>query len=160
MILDDARNVAIVVGTLVTTGMLLKAVVEYSRQNAQRRAEYYLRLREKLKEGEQFKELLEWLVDDNPKLAQLPWHVKAGFLGFYEDVALLVNAGLLMRPVAHYMFAYYAVRCWESNHFWQGPGLERDAPYWRLFRQFVAQMKEVETSFLSRPDSVTSRLDL
>jgi hypothetical protein len=43
------------------------------------------------------------------------------------------------------MFGYYALRCWESQHFWAD--VNRDSSYWALFRDFVEQMKQAEDSF-------------
>jgi hypothetical protein len=90
--------------------------------------------------------------NDDPKLAELPYHTELDFLGFYEDVALMVNSGLLKKPVAHYMFAYYAIRCWENNNFWGN--LNRESPYWALFRDFVKQMEKVENSLMRKPHSI------
>jgi hypothetical protein len=155
MTLDDARNLAIITGTVVAALTLIKAVVEYTRQNAQKRAEYYTKLREKFKENNRFTELFELLRNednDDPKLAELAYQVKQDFLGFYEDIALLMNSGLLKKPVAHYMFAYYAIRCWESKHFWEK--MDRASLYWSLFRHFVKEMSAVEKKLTSTPLSI------
>ncbi|MBD2311481.1 hypothetical protein H6G20_07395 [Desertifilum sp. FACHB-1129] len=130
----------------------VKGLIEYMRQNAQKRAEYYTSMRERFKENDRFQELFEMLDNDDPELAELPYHKKLDFLGFYEDIALMVNSGLLKKPVAHYMFAYYAIRCWESNNFWDN--LNRDSPYWFLFRDFVNQMQKVEKSLMQKPHPI------
>ena len=148
---DDARNIAIILSVGVAVLTLVKAVVEYTRQNSQRRAEHYLKLREKFSESEKFDNLFEMIEKNDPALSQIAVHRRQEFLGFYEDVALLVNSGLLRKPVAHYMFAYYAIRCWESDHFWDS--MDRNSAYWRLFRHFVAQMEQVEKNVTAKPDS-------
>jgi hypothetical protein len=56
-----------------------------------------------------------------------------------------MNSGLLRKEVAHYFFGWYAIKCWESKYFWEN--LVKEDPYWNLFRDFVLQMKEVESSF-------------
>ncbi|MDX2229127.1 MAG: hypothetical protein NW220_05800 [Leptolyngbyaceae cyanobacterium bins.349] len=152
MTLDDARNLAIILGTVVAAATLVKGLIEYMRQNAQKRAEHYTSMREKFKENDRFQELFELLDNDDPKLADLPYYKKLDFLGFYEDIALMVNSGLLKKPVAHYMFAYYAIRCWESDNFWGN--LNRDSSYWLLFKDFVEQMQKVEYSLMRKPRSV------
>jgi hypothetical protein len=149
---DDARNLAIVVGTFVAALTLAKAVFEYSRQNAQKRAEYYLELREKYQQKDRFADIFELLDNNSPKLAELPHYKKLYFLSFYEDIALLVNAGLMKQAVAHYMFGNYAIRCWESEYFWEN--MNRNDPYWLLFRHFVQEMKRAEKNLLKRPKSV------
>ena len=50
------------------------------------------------------------------------------------------------------MFAYYALRCWESKHFWTS--LSRDSHYWALFKHFVLQMNEIAQSPERRPARV------
>lgn len=67
---------------------------------------------------------------------------KRNFLGFFEEIALLSNSGLIRKEVAHYMFGYYAIRCWQSKNFWYN--MERDSPYWFLFRKFAIDMQEIE----------------
>jgi len=152
MTLDDAKTVATIGGTAVALAALIKAVFEYTRQNKQKRAEQYIELREKFKEDGRFDKLFELLENDDPQLADVPYYVKQEFLGFYEDIALLVKSGLLRRAVAHYMFSYYAIRCWESDNFWKT--MNRDSVYWRLFKHFVEDMKAVEKKLLKNPRSV------
>ena len=57
----------------------------------------------------------------------------------------MLNSKLINSDVAHYMFGYYAVRCINSNHFWQG--MEKESPYWALFQHFAKCMKEFESGF-------------
>ena len=46
------------------------------------------------------------------------------------------------------MFGYYAIRIWESEHFWNNIQRWHDA--WSLFRDFVEQMKPLEAAFKYR----------
>lgn len=149
--LEEAKSIAILLSAIVAALTFIKAVIEYTKQNAQKRAELFTKLRESFKAGERFTPLFELLDQDDEALAELPYPVKQDFLGFYEDIALLVNSGLLKRPVAHYMFAYYAIRCWESKYFWQN--MNRDSVYWSLFRKFVEDMKAVERKLMKVADS-------
>jgi len=50
-----------------------------------------------------------------------------------------MNSGLIKPQVAHYMFGYYALLCWESEEFWTG--VNRLSDYWSLFADFCEQMK-------------------
>jgi hypothetical protein len=43
------------------------------------------------------------------------------------------------------MFGYYAIRCWESKYFWLYTN--RDSIYWRLFKEFVMTMKNIENKY-------------
>lgn len=60
----------------------------------------------------------------------------------------MMNSGLVRKDVAHYMFGYYAIRCWESEHFWSE--VNRKSIYWALFRDFVEKMKAIEKTFSFR----------
>jgi hypothetical protein len=136
---------AAVLGGIVATATLVKGLVEYSRGLAARRAEMFLDRRAKLKETPILKELCDLIEVDDPKLREFALKEKLHLTGFFEEIALLVNSAILRTHVAHYMFGYYALRCWESNNFWYG--LNRDAKYWALLRDFVVQMKERENNF-------------
>lgn len=149
MSLTDAKDMAVIVGAAIALVTLIKAVVEYTKQNAQKRAEHYTLLREQFKKEGRFTTLFELLEHDAPSLAVLPFEKKQDLIGFYEDIALAVNSGLLKKEVAHYMFAYYALRCWDSEHFWKD--LNRESHYWTLFRHFISVMKAVESDLKSRP---------
>ena len=48
-VLEHARDISLILGTIVAGITLLKAFVEYLQQNAQRRAEHYLKLHEQFK---------------------------------------------------------------------------------------------------------------
>jgi hypothetical protein len=74
-----------------------------------------------------------------------PFKEKRDLLGFFEEIALMMNSGLIRNEVAHYMFGYYAIKCWESKYFWST--VYRESIYWSLFRDFVEQMKQIEQSF-------------
>jgi len=87
------------------------------------------------------------LIEANdPKLIAELFKNKLYYVGFFEEVALMVNSGLIKIEVAHYMFGYYAIRCWDNDYFWSD--VNRETPYWALFRDFVAKMKKIESSFV------------
>lgn len=148
MTLADTRDWAAIAAGVVAVATLVKAVVEYVHQGAQKRAEQFGRMRVRFKDNSEFREICDLLESEDPKLADVPFKDKRDLLGFFEEVALLVNSGLMRPKVAHYMFGYYAIRCWESRHFWQD--INRDSPYWALFRDFAGRMVEVEKRFVYR----------
>jgi hypothetical protein len=149
MTLSDLKDIAIISGTIVAILTLIKAVLEYTKQNAQKRAEHYTHLREEFKKDGRFGDIFDKLEDGAPELASLKFEKKQDIIGFYEDIALAVNSGLLKKEVAHYMFAYYALRCWDSENFWKD--INRDSHYWTLFRYFVKEMKDVEDRLQVKP---------
>lgn len=146
MTLDDWRNIAIIIGTFVALVTLMKGIYEYTRQLAQKRSEQYAEMRKRFRESEVISKLIGMLETNDSNLAEVSWSEKVELLGFYEDIALMVNSGIIKRNVAFYMFGYYALRCWESEYFWDD--VNRDSPYWSLFRNFVNQMKAIEELFV------------
>jgi hypothetical protein len=57
----------------------------------------------------------------------------------------MLNSGLIRAEVAHYMFGYFAIKAYDSQHFWEGE--DKSDRYWALFRDFAERMKEVDKSF-------------
>jgi hypothetical protein len=145
MKLEDAKNLATILGVIIALVTLIKGVMEYSQQGAQKRADSFIAMRNKLKENEVFKRICALIETDNPELEKIPFADKRDFLGFFEEVALMMNSGLINKRVAHYMFGYYALRCWESKYFWIS--VNKDSIYWAGFRDFVGQMQNVEKAF-------------
>ena len=144
--LDDWRNIAIIIGTFVALLTLMKGIYEYTRQLAQKRSEQYAEMRKRFRESKVISKLIGMLETNDSKLAGGSWSEKVELLGFYKDIALMVNSGIIKRNVAFYMFGYYALRCWESEYFWND--VNRDSPYWSLFRNFVNEMKVIEELFI------------
>lgn len=139
-------NIATVIGVTAALITFLKGVIEYSRQNAQKRAEHFVEMRRRLKENETFRKIVQFLETDSLALEKEIKEIdKIDFLGFFEEIALMVNSRLIRKEVAHYMFGYYAITCWDNEHFWSN--IDRKTLYWSLFRDFVEQMKDVEKSF-------------
>lgn len=85
------------------------------------------------------------LETGSPDLAKIPLSTKLQFVGFHEEVALMLNSKLLREEVAHYMFGYFAIRCYDSVHFWEDE--DKAHMYWSLFRSFAERMKEFEKTF-------------
>jgi hypothetical protein len=148
MTLEEYKVLAAIVGAVVALITLVKGTIEYSHQGAQKRAEHFLAMRKRMKENSQFTEICSHLESDESALRAIPFKEKRDFLGFFEEIAILMNSGLITRHVAHYMFGYYAIRCWESTNFWND--VNRDSIYWRVFADFVAEMKKLETGFRFR----------
>jgi len=82
----------------------------------------------------QFDEIIDLLRTDSPKLKKLKAGQKERFLGFYEDLALLIHSDLIQEDLAIYTFGYWLDKVWTSKHFWTDPKNKEDA-YWFLMRQ-------------------------
>lgn len=145
MALSWLKDIATILGALVALVALIKGILEYVKQGAQKRAEHFLTMRKRLKDNEVFNTICYLLERDDSKLLSVPFKDKRDFLGLFEEVAIAMNSGLIRPSVAHYMFGYYALRCWRSENFWQSAeGVNRKSMYWLVFKDFAEQMQEME----------------
>ncbi len=146
MTLADVGAWAAVVTGVAAVVTAARATIEYRRQGAQKRAELFADIRKRLKAEPRFARLTELLVTDDPTLEAMPFIDKWDFLGLIEEVGLLTNSGLIREEVSHHMFAYYAVKCADSVHFWRGPKpIDRTHANWAVFNDYVARMRDLST---------------
>ncbi|MEN9948362.1 MAG: hypothetical protein RL106_1185 [Bacteroidota bacterium] len=66
------------------------------------------------------------------------------FIGFYEEINILISEGLLQKKMAKEMFAFYAIEMAENPIYWQqfNEDYTTDAN-WKNFKQFVNRMKAI-----------------
>ena len=150
--LDITKDFAIILAGLIALVTFFHGVLEYGRQGAQLRTQQFVQMRRRFMEEASFREMCTLLISDDPRLRDIPTQEKRNFGGFMEEIALLVNSGVLKKEVAHYMFGYYAILCWKSDNFWHG--IDRNSIYWSLFRDFVSQMELCEKSFKHDPKTL------
>lgn len=159
-ITTSIATVAGVLGALVALGTLIKALMEYTQQGRQKRAEHFFELRRKLKENQEFSRIAGLLdeaslaggqaAEARAELKELSFQVKRDYLGLFEEVAIAMNSGLIKAQVAHYMFGYYALLCWQSDDFWVN--VNRLSDYWSLFHDFCERMQAEQDRFEFRRD--------
>jgi len=145
MLSNDLRNIATIVGVIIALFTFLKGMIEYIRQGSQKRAEHFNTMRKKFKENNIFKNICTLLENDDEKLKDIDFADKRDFLGFFEEIALMMNSKIIKKEVVHYMFGYYAIRCWESKNFWTD--VNKNSIYWSLFIEFTITMKKVEKKY-------------
>ncbi len=152
-------NAIAIVSIVLAISTAIVGLKQYRLQGKQKRATFFIELRRKLKDNPMFKKICTLIEEDSIDLRDVAFAEKRDFLGFFEEVSLMMNSGLIKKEVAHYMFGYYAVNCWDSKNFWLG--VNRDSPYWSLFRDFVQQMKEIEMSenFLMNTSEYKKRMN-
>ena len=144
MMIAALKDFSIIIGGLITIIAFANGLLEYRRQGAQKRVEHFTLLRRRLKENHIFKEICALMFANDPRLADVNAQDKRDFIGLLEEVALMVNSGLIRPELAHYMFGYYTVKCLESKDFWAN--LTLDETYWKLFHDFANDMKAKESS--------------
>ena len=148
--LSVVKDVSIVVAGAVTLITFMMGVIQYARQGHDARATQFVQMRRRFLEDPAFRELLNLLANDDPRISQMPIQDRRNFVGFFEEVALMVNSKIIKPGVAHYMFGYYVLLVDRSEHFWDG--LDRKSVYWEVFRQFAAQMRAIKGDSLARKE--------
>ena len=138
------------IGVTVAAVVAIRGYLEFKSQNILRRFEKFLEIRRHFKENSDFRKICNLLDDNDPRLSSLPFETKKDFLGAFEDIALMNNSGLINDQIAHYMFGYYAIRCYESEFFWSD--VNRESPYWKLFSSFAKKMRAIERVEINTAD--------
>lgn len=140
-----------IAGTAATVALatLIKAIIEYQRNATTKRLELFLTMRTRLRLDKEFVEICDLLEGDSEKLRSIPLVQKDRFTGFFEELAIMRNSGLLNEQVTLYMFGYWAIRCNRSRNFWDG--LNRDQALWSLFFHFAEEMEVAQKSFRFQP---------
>ncbi len=139
--LDYWKNWAIIIAGVAGFTTFMMGTLEYVRQGRQHRAQNFVQMRRRFLETPQYRQILDMLAVDDPKLCDESVQEKRNFIGFLEEVALMVNSRLIRREVAHYMFGYYVLLAAKSLHFWEG--LDKDSQYWTVFRKFAEEMQDM-----------------
>lgn len=145
--LSTTKDLAIILAGVVALTTFFTGVLEYARQGSMRRAEQFVQMRRRFLETELFREILNRLAIDDSSVLEIPVQDRRNFIGFFEEVALLVNSEQLRPEVAHYMFGYYVRVADTSVALWEG--LNKEDRYWTLFRDFAATMHEMEQRALT-----------
>lgn len=130
-------------------------IYQYRKNIIQNRSTIFLDMRRRYVDDKKFQNLFAFLENDSIELVSVPYKTKMRFLGFYEELAMLVNSKLIRKNVAFYMFGYHAIQAWDSENFWvlqnedgeMAGRIDKEAIYWSLFKNFVFQMKELEKAF-------------
>ncbi len=133
------------IGSVIAFISLIKALIEYQKQGITKRSEIFLNMRSKLREDKSFSRICDLLERDDPKLREIPLVERDRFVGFFEELALLKNSGLINDEVALYMFGYFAIKCIDSQNFWFD--LNKDQPLWGAFFDFAKQMKSMHMEY-------------
>lgn len=137
--------IASIVG-VITIGTFIKAIIEYRMQGRQKRTDLFDDYYNRLRTDSQLNNVISSLEDGKKDLKNITKIDKYYFLGFYEQIAMAVNSGLIKINAAHYFFGYYAKKCWDSDDFWciDENKISKDSYYWSTFKRFVDDSKKIE----------------
>ncbi|TNF00893.1 MAG: hypothetical protein EP322_00605 [Bacteroidetes bacterium] len=118
---------------------------EFERKNTVDRAYMFLELRKRFKETDNFALILEYLDGDNPALETVEIADRLKFLGFLEEVALMVNSGLLDIRIANQSFGYYVIKAWGHPAMWW-EGNTRDSEYRVILQWFKEECDKIHVT--------------
>lgn len=144
MQLDTIKDVSIIVGGAIAFITLWQGLFQYGRQNHAARANQFIQMRRRFLEEKSFQELLTLIHDNCTDISEKPIQDRRNLVGFLEEIALMMNSGLIRPEVAHYMFGYYVLLIDDCQPFWEG--LDREGDYWAVFRAFAAKMRSMSVS--------------
>jgi hypothetical protein len=137
------KDVAIIIAGVVALITFFFGVLEFVRQGHQHRARQFVEMRRRFLETPQYREILDLLAANDPRLAEVSIQEKRNFLGFLEEVALMVKSRLIRREVAAYMFGHYVLLASRSEIMWAN--LHRESPYWRIFWNYADSLERSES---------------
>jgi hypothetical protein len=140
--LATTKDIALVVGGIAALTTFLTGLVEYARQANLRRGEAFIAMRRRFLEDPLFRDILNLLDRDDPRLADLPVQDRRNFVGFLEEVAIMCESKMIRPQIAHYMFGRYVTLADDSQHLWHG--LNKQGRYWTLFRRYAVENKAME----------------
>ena len=156
--LEIIKTMAIVGTAVIAAVTIIKGYAEYRLSAVQKRVELFEKYRQKMKENEILKTIIGLLEQESADIRTVQRTDRYFYLGYFEEIALLVNSRVLKPEIAHYMFAYYAKLCWANDNFWHD--INRDSIYWRVFREFVEQMIELEEKNMTIPTNQKLRFKI
>ena len=145
--LSDLKDFFTILGVIGSLILLIGAFVQYYKAEKQKRAEHFFKLRDKYNTDPAFIKIREIIDIDSPdakviRSREIGNDEKRKFLGFYEEIAIMVKSGLIKKELAFYMFGYYAVRCNKMDVFTSY--INEDKEYWAVFSDFAAKMKNYD----------------
>jgi hypothetical protein len=102
-------------------------------------------MRSRLREDPDFIKICELLESDDLELRIIPLVQKDRFTGFFEELAIMRNSGLMTDELALYMLGYYTILCRNSENYWHG--LNKEQVLWSLFFDFASDMERQRSSY-------------
>ena len=143
MHLTQLKDIVTIVAAALGTLTVIKGLMEYSRDAAQRRFQALVNLRIRFTDTPALRAVRGAIESGRPAaLRRVSRNNRVDFAAFFEEVALMLNSNLISERVAHSMFGFYAIVADDSKAFWDGFNREDNAIYWKPFRYFAARMRE------------------
>ncbi len=149
----NGQGISAIVAGVALIWAVCQALYGYSKQNRLARFEKYSALSQGWSDDENIREIKS-LIEKDPerKLLTLDYEKKEEYVAVFEEIALMLESGIIREQVAYYMFGYYTISCYESEDFWAG--MDKDSHYWSLFFRFARKMKKIDSDILAGRDNI------
>ena len=138
------KDFSIIVAGAIAFITLWQGLFQYTRQNHAARANQFIQMRRRFLEEKSFQEILTLIHEKCDSITAKSIQDRRNLVGYFEEVALMVNSGLIRPEVAHYMFGYYVLLIDDCEPFWLG--LDRQGDYWAVFRAFALKMRSMSVA--------------
>ena len=89
--LDFYKDLAIIGGGIIALVTFFFGYLEYLRQGRQHSAAAFVQMRRRFLESDRFQHILKLLSDDDPSVREISIQDRRNFIGFFEEIALMVN---------------------------------------------------------------------
>jgi hypothetical protein len=141
--LNLPSDLAIIFGIIASAISFSKGIYEYIRQGSEKRALNFFKLEHEFFSSESNIVICKLIEDDSSNLLNVSYEDKVKFLGFIEQIALLVNSKLLSLEIASYVYGYYVLKCSDSINFWSND-MDKGSEFWNLFFSFSEKIKQID----------------
>jgi len=115
---------------------LARSNAEAEREGRLKRFEKYQQMQSRYRQDESIQAVFRWLYpehyhDGDKTRPQVTTNDKLNFMGFYEELAIMVNSQIMTPEAAYYTFGVDAVEFWQKEASWHGDDS------FKLFNLFV-----------------------
>ena len=139
------KSIALIGGAI----SIIIALFSYRQQIKQKQMDLFLTIWNNYVSNLKFQIIFDYLDNQESKseFDKLSYHDKLEFLGFNEQIALMVEHGYINEQIAFDFFGYYAILCFDSVGF-KIFGFE-NLP-WHRYKKFVDKMKKIQEQKMNK----------
>ena len=156
---DPLKILGFIGGSIVGLWTFVKGINEYSLKNRLSRYQQFISQRKEFEATSVLTNIYGFILDDSqPDLSQKNVWDRIFFLVFMENIAIMMNSGLLSKNVVHNTWGNGILRCYANDSFWKGIDDNRKngqrSPYWRVFYQLRDDMEAIDRRVRNNPGIV------
>jgi hypothetical protein len=143
---DKVKDITAIVGAGAALLAIWKGYLEFSHHAKLKRAEQFIEMRNRLHGDQTYQKIIGLIHGADPKLRDVTKAEKHRVLATFEDIALMMDSGIIKPDVAYYMFGAGAIGVWRSDDFWNDT--DRNDKWWSLFKDFPNEMERIDKHFV------------